>query len=62
MNFYDVIAARHMVRDFSEKPVPPEALERVLPCYIGLGWPAPEDKRPEQVPAVLQDKLHKGTW
>jgi len=34
----------------------------VLPCYIGLGWPAPEDRRPAQVPVALQDKLHKGTW
>lgn len=30
MDFHQVVRRRHMVRSFTERPIPPEALERVL--------------------------------
>lgn len=34
----------------------------VMPCYIGIGLPAEDAARPEQVVCTVKEKIHYGTW
>ncbi|MGL5435478.1 MAG: nitroreductase family protein [Lachnospiraceae bacterium] len=34
----------------------------MFPCYIGLGYPAPDTTMPEQVKCNIEDKLHFDKW